>query len=278
MEASELNPYIRYIDLRHSSVSYKEALKAYDYRLFAIQKGECTAVIEGKEMSLYQDTCLIIPPGWGYRLIFNEHAPAVLYNVNFSLSYLPGNGRAIRPSPVALFHPAHMPEKPDPSFFPVPALIENVPEIIQDAADLFAERDRRELYFNEICSAMLKAMLLKLLRLPKAGEKGVPSPVSGLKRYLEDHCRETVTGEQLGKIFGYHPFYLNRIFRLHTGQTIHYYQMQCRMKAACSMLATTELTVKEIADSLGFSSASYFSELFKKLRGVSPLDYRSGMR
>lgn len=278
MNAYELNPFIRYIDLRHCSVSYKTPLKAYDYRLFAIVDGECTVNVEGQEISLCKDACLIIPPNRIYRFIFNEHAPATLYNINFSLSYIPLNGRAIRPTVPEYFHPEHMPEAPDPAFFPTPTLIENAPEIIELVSQLMQERDQREIYFNEICSAMLKRILLQLMRLPKAGAKPVPMPVTNVKHYLEEHCRETITGDQLGKIFGYHPFYLNRLFRQHTGQTIHLYQMQCRMKAACTLLITTNMNIKEIADSLGFSSASYFSELFKKLRGVSPVDYRNGMR
>lgn len=278
MDASELNPFVRYVDLRHSSVSYKTLLKAYDYRLFAIREGECTAVLESREISLSRDSCLIIPPNRAYRLIFNERAPAVLYNINFSLTYLPGNGRAIRPEAPERFRPARMPEEGNAAFFPEPVLVENVPEVLEAVSALMAERERRDMYFDEICSAMLKSILLQLMRQPKGGEKPAPAPVTQLKRYLEEHCRETITGEQLGKLFGYHPFYLNRIFRQHTHQTIHLYQMQCRMKAACVMLTTTDQNVKEIADALGFSNPSYFSEMFKKLRGVSPLEYRNGMR
>lgn len=54
--------------------------------------------------------------------------------------------------------------------------------------------------------------------------------------------------------------------------------MQCRIRDACVLLVTTDLSMKEIADNLGFSSPSHFSETFRKLRGVSPMDYRSGMR
>ena len=35
MDASQLNPFIRYMDLRCGSISYSEPIKAYDYRLFA---------------------------------------------------------------------------------------------------------------------------------------------------------------------------------------------------------------------------------------------------
>ena len=43
MDASQLNPFIRYMDLRCGSISYSEPIKAYDYRLFAIREGECAA-------------------------------------------------------------------------------------------------------------------------------------------------------------------------------------------------------------------------------------------
>lgn len=278
MQAHEINPYIRYTDLRLRPASYQTPVVAYDYRLFALKEGECIFRSENSEIKLGKDACLIIPPGCPYRLLFQEQAPAALFNINFSLSYLPGNGRPLRPSAPEFFHPEHMPEPPDPDFFPIPTLIENAPETTEMIARLIQERERREKYCDETCSAMLKCILLQLLRLPGAGERSVPAPVLQVKEYLEAHCRESISGEQLGRLFGYHPFYLNRLFRRYTGQTIHLYQMQCRMRAACTLLSASPMSIREIADSLGFSSPSYFSELFRKLRGVSPAEYRSGMR
>jgi len=40
------------------------------------------------------------------------------------------------------------------------------------------------------------------------------------------------------------------------------------------MLVHTRLTIKEIADSLGFSHAAYFSEVFHDMRGMTPTQYR----
>lgn len=278
MEASELNPYIRYMDLRRCAVSYELPVQAYDYRLFAVKEGECSAETEGGSIRLHAGSCLIIPPGQAYRMRFDAAAPATLYNINFSLSYLPGNGQALRPSEPGHFRPELMPEAVDTAFFAAPALFENVPQIQETANHLLAERERRDIYFSELCSALLKSVLLYLLRQPKAGEKPVPAVVSSLKQYLEEKCRESISGESLGRLFGYHPIYLNRIFYRHVHQTIHAYQMHCRIREACALLSTTDQSIREIADQLGFSSPSYFSELFKKLRGVSPMEYRSGMR
>ena len=278
MDASQLNPFIRYMDLRCGSISYSEPIKAYDYRLFAIREGECAAETETKRLTLRAGSCLIIPPDHAYRMLFHRDAPAMLYNINFSLSYLPGNGQAFRPDPPARFRPERMPELPDPAFFPIPTLFQDVPQIQQTAALLLSEREKRDVYFNELCSALLKGMLLQLMREPKAGEKPVPTVVERLKQYLEAHSRERITADSLGRMFGYHPFYLNRLFHKYAHQTIHLYQMQCRIRNACALLVTTDLSMKEIADNLGFSSPSHFSETFRKLRGVSPRDYRSGMR
>lgn len=120
MDASQLNPFIRYMDLRCGSISYSEPIKAYDYRLFAIREGECAAETETKRLALRAGSCLIIPPDHAYRMLFHRDAPAMLYNINFSLSYLPGNGQAFRPDPPARFRPERMPELPTRRSFPFP--------------------------------------------------------------------------------------------------------------------------------------------------------------
>ena len=204
MDASQLNPFIRYMDLRCGSISYSEPIKAYDYRLFAIREGECAAETETKRLTLRAGSCLIIPPDHAYRMLFHRDAPAMLYNINFSLSYLPGNGQAFRPDPPARFRPERMPELPDPAFFPIPTLFQDVPQIQQTAALLLSEREKRDVYFNELCSALLKGMLLQLMREPKAGEKPVPTVVERLKQYLEAHSRERITADSLGRMFGFH--------------------------------------------------------------------------
>ena len=75
MDASQLNPFIRYMDLRCCSISYSESIKAYDYRLFAIREGECAAETETRRLTLRAGSCLIIPPDHAYRMLFHRDAP-----------------------------------------------------------------------------------------------------------------------------------------------------------------------------------------------------------
>ena len=52
MEACEINPYIRYGDIRICSASYRQPVKAYDYRLFAVLEGDCLLELEDGALSL----------------------------------------------------------------------------------------------------------------------------------------------------------------------------------------------------------------------------------
>ena len=278
MKAYEMNPYIRYSNLHSLSRSYKQTLLAYDYRLFGVLGGSCTLVVGGAELSLIKDCCVVIPPATPYRFLCEAGASVTLGNINFSLAWLPGDGHPYNPEAAESFCPERMPEQPEEELFSRTLLVKDAGAVCRRLSELISERELHEALEAEVCSAMLKGILLQLLRMDRSPERAVPQPVSALARYLSEHCRETVTGKALGQMLGYHPFYLNKLFREHTGQTIHRYQMECRIKLACGMLASTRLSIKEISDSLGFANPAYFSETFKQHRRVTPTEYRTGLR
>lgn len=123
---------------------------------------------------------------------------------------------------------------------------------------------------------MLKQILVRALRLSEEKERSGNDLTGQIMRFLKSRCREAISLEQLGRQFGYHPVYLNRLFKEETGRTLHRFQMECRMERACAMLTGTRLSVREIAESTGFSSPAYFSELFLKMMGTTPGQYREG--
>jgi AraC-like DNA-binding protein len=65
-----------------------------------------------------------------------------------------------------------------------------------------------------------------------------------------------------------------RRFRKRFHTTPRAYQRSVRLNAACQLLATTKLTISEIAGKTGFYDQSYFSNQFIKSRGVPPSKYR----
>lgn len=279
MEVSRLNPYIRYMDMRTCSVSYKAPVLAYDYRLFAICEGQCALHIDGKTLSLNKDDLIVFPPALPYRFVFCEQAPAVLYDINFDLEFRHAGSASLPPAEIERFAPEKLPEPPDETLFAHPLHLPAAPDLRRLTGEILVERENGGAYCDEACACLLARLLILALRrsdTPPADP--LPALIASVSRYLDEHCREKLPAQQLGREFGYHPFYLNRLFRAQTGETLHQHQLECRLKRACTMLECTSLTIREIAESLGFSSPAYFSELFRQKRGVTPGQYRAQRR
>ncbi|SDN01403.1 AraC-type DNA-binding protein [Paenibacillus sp. yr247] len=71
---------------------------------------------------------------------------------------------------------------------------------------------------------------------------------------------------------------LRRVVSEYTGYPLNAYIHRLKIAEAKNILLNTDNTVKEIADSLGYRDVFYFSRLFKKYVGVSPLFYRNNMQ
>lgn len=70
-------------------------------------------------------------------------------------------------------------------------------------------------------------------------------------------------------------FYL--LFKLGTGFTPNDLHIRARMCRACALLRETDLSVKEVANRLGYDDQYYFSRLFKLVNGLPPREYRARM-
>jgi len=72
----------------------------------------------------------------------------------------------------------------------------------------------------------------------------------------------------------YSQIYICRIFKKHMGCTITEHLNTVRLNCAESFLTTTNLSVSQIADEVGYNSLSYFTNMFKKAYGMAPHQYR----
>jgi AraC family transcriptional regulator, arabinose operon regulatory protein len=70
--------------------------------------------------------------------------------------------------------------------------------------------------------------------------------------------------------------HFSRMFQRHTGFAPIAYFLRLKVHKACSLLATTRGSVREIALQLSFEDQNYFSRLFRNVMGVSPRAYRQG--
>lgn len=132
----------------------------------------------------------------------------------------------------------------------------------------------------------LSALFLQVLSwLPSSdslctGRENRPQPNRPLRyseivmNWIERNFQGEPTMEKMAEETHLSPNYLSRVFRQETGSSITDYLTARRIRQACRLLETTELSVERIGNEVGFVSSSYFIQLFKREVGETPLRYR----
>lgn len=91
---------------------------------------------------------------------------------------------------------------------------------------------------------------------------------------MEQTLRIPLTLEQLAEDAQMSVPHYCSLFKKQTGSTPIQVYAKFRIRAACHLLASTQLTVKQVASEVGYEDAYYFSRAFKKVMGISPNFYR----
>jgi LacI family transcriptional regulator len=93
--------------------------------------------------------------------------------------------------------------------------------------------------------------------------------------YIHAHYAGDTTRERIAAHVGIHSDYLTYIFRCETGLTPIAYLNRFRIEQACRMIGSGK-NITEVALAVGFSDLSYFSRVFRRQVGVSPLRFQRG--
>ena len=92
--------------------------------------------------------------------------------------------------------------------------------------------------------------------------------------FIREHSEQKFSLSGIAGALFVNGNYLARVFRRETGRTLLWYHNAIRCEKAMQLLAETELSVSEVAASVGYISSAHFSHLFKKMTGVAPSDWR----
>lgn len=96
--------------------------------------------------------------------------------------------------------------------------------------------------------------------------------------YIHSHIAKDIDVDELASEACITKPYLIRIFKKELGTSPLQYINNKKVERAQLLLYTTDMPVKEIAYTLGFSDHSYFIRMFRKMSGITPQDYRERMR
>jgi AraC-like DNA-binding protein len=231
------------------------------YLFFVVLRGEGTLTYEGEAHALAQGDCVFVDCQKPYAHATGDALWALqwvhFYGANMRDIYQKyrerGGKCAFRPDDLATYT----------------ALLSGIYDTAVSADYI------RDMRLNEQLSALLT--LLMAASWSPGGAKKTASEsevLKAVKRYLDEHFAEKITLDALADRFYLNKFYLARLFKAQTGQSVGQSITILRVAQAKRLLRFSDWTMEKIGAACGMPDANYFSRVFRKSEGMNPSEYR----
>ena len=149
---------------------------------------------------------------------------------------------------------------------------------------LLKEIEQKQPGYNTVCQDLLEVVLLLLMRHSRFTVTFVPAARKSsrecaiVRRHIENHFKESLTLDDLAALVHVSKYYLVHAFSREYGTSPINYLLSCRIRESLYLLSETRMSLSQISGTLGFSSPSYFSQSFRRIQGLSPMQYRNQCR
>jgi AraC-like DNA-binding protein len=150
----------------------------------------------------------------------------------------------------------------------------------------FSERNRPRKDTSPAIDCRIQALLLGLIaRLLETLDQGRVQAfqpeyyrLKGAFDFIQTHFRENPSLEKIAGQVGLAPNYFHRRFRKLFGTTPFNFMLAQRLNQARRLLASTNLSIKEVASAVGYDDPPYFTRVFTQQMQIAPSAYRNTHR
>lgn len=147
-------------------------------------------------------------------------------------------------------------------------------ELLSSLYDVSISDDSlRDMHINEKLYRLI-TLIMEEAEIRDTGSERKKLDINMVKQYLDEHYHERITLDGLSTYFFINKFYLTRVFRETYGSTINNYILSHRITESKQLLRFTDMSVEQIAETVGMEDSGYFARAFKKVEGISPTEYR----
>ncbi len=150
-------------------------------------------------------------------------------------------------------------------------------EVAALVKSIYDEHTKKELHHSTLIKAKTLELLVYLLRnqatLNYSEETAENKQVFAVKKaidYINNNFHRNITLEDICAEVCLSRYYLSRVFKENTGQTVSDFIMNQRCIHAQNLIASGNYSLGQIAELCGFNSSTYFSTVFKKYKGIAP--------
>ena len=142
-----------------------------------------------------------------------------------------------------------------------------------------AGEHRQELLLNQRLETVEKSKLMAFSSY-LSGEEGRIKREYARRatQFIKEHYAENIQVRLIANALKVSESHLSKVFRETMHCTINEYLTQYRIKEACRLLENPEHRINEVSGLVGYTDQRYFSVTFKRIMGVTPGNYRDGVR
>ena len=140
-----------------------------------------------------------------------------------------------------------------------------------------SENDKKNYFEADVYnSGILTQLMIACIVAAQSGSEvaHIPVVVQEIRNYLENNYDQRITLDSLANEFNLAPHYLQKLFKRYINQSPAQYLIHLRMAQAKDLLRSTAKSISEIAYAVGIDNISHFTRTFKKLEGLTPVQYR----
>lgn len=152
-------------------------------------------------------------------------------------------------------------------------------KFIQLARIMMREFQEKKPDYETVCNGLLQVLLVYISRRQNLSMISnstfrLSKECALAKRYIDMNYSKPITLDELAAVSNINKYYLVHSFTEYMGQSPINYLNEKRLEASKELLTSSNLSIAQVASSAGFSSQSYFSQIFKKKTGITPQQYR----
>lgn len=237
------------------------------YHLIIVLKGNFTYIINGKEIKMSANDALLLSPGTERkRLPHPESADYILMNfqinnkyavdsfIHFKNGITPSMRNLLNSYPFRYYNNISYSHK----FYKHPAY---------STDDLHSE-----LMTGVILHNIFNCILIELLNSANYTKNNIH--VNRIIRYVNDNVTAPISLTDISKAIHLSKEYTSKVFKKEMNMTVTDYIISKKLSLAKAMLISGDMGVGDIAEKLGYQDYNYFSRVFKKHYGLSPLQIK----
>lgn len=157
-------------------------------------------------------------------------------------------------------------------------------EIAGCLRNILRETELKNTGYEDVCQAYMEILIIRLMRntalsIPTESQAlSANRQCAKVRQYIDLHFKEALTLDQLAEEGHMNKYYLSHSFKREYGISPINYMVSRRIEESKYLLAETDLSLSQISQLLGFSSLSYFSQVFRKTQAVTPMEYRQRVK